>query len=60
LIPLERILPSSNRPPGGRDAVYSHEGIDVVRIARAAWSNMQAGEVVEASTITQQVAKMLF
>jgi penicillin-binding protein 1A len=40
---------------------YSHEGIDVIGIARAAWSNMQAGEVVEgASTITQQVAKMLF
>jgi penicillin-binding protein 1A len=40
---------------------YSHEGIDFIGIARAAWSNVQAGEVVEgASTVTQQVAKMLF
>jgi penicillin-binding protein 1A len=40
---------------------YTHEGVDFVGIARAAWSNIQAGEVVEgASTITQQVAKMLF
>jgi penicillin-binding protein 1A len=40
---------------------YAHPGIDYIGIARAAWSNVQAGEVVEgASTITQQVAKMLF
>jgi penicillin-binding protein 1A len=40
---------------------YAHEGVDFIGIARAAWSNIQAGEVVEgASTITQQVAKMLF
>jgi penicillin-binding protein 1A len=40
---------------------YAHEGVDFIGIARAAWSNIQAGDVVEgASTITQQVAKMLF
>lgn len=40
---------------------YTHHGIDYIGIARAIWSNVQAGEVVEgASTITQQVAKMLF
>jgi penicillin-binding protein 1A len=40
---------------------YTHEGIDFTGIARAVRSNIQAGEVVEgASTITQQVAKMLF
>jgi penicillin-binding protein 1A len=40
---------------------YAHEGVDFIGITRAAWSNIQAGEVVEgASTITQQVAKMLF
>ncbi|MBI3328705.1 MAG: PBP1A family penicillin-binding protein [Nitrospinae bacterium] len=40
---------------------YTHQGIDVTAIARAAWANVQAGGVVEgASTITQQVAKMLF
>lgn len=40
---------------------YAHHGIDYIGIARAIWSNVQAGEVVEgASTITQQVAKMLF
>ncbi|MBI3330303.1 MAG: PBP1A family penicillin-binding protein [Nitrospinae bacterium] len=40
---------------------YAHRGIDVIAIARAAWANVHAGTVVEgASTVTQQVAKMLF
>ena len=63
LIPLERIPALLKQATlAVEDArFYSHEGIDVIGIARAAWSNMQAGEVVEgASTITQQVAKMLF
>jgi penicillin-binding protein 1A len=63
LIPLERIPATLKQATlAVEDArFYSHEGIDVVGIARAAWSNVQAGEVVEgASTITQQVAKMLF
>jgi penicillin-binding protein 1A len=63
LIPLHRIPAMLKQATlAVEDArFYSHEGIDLVGIARAAWSNMQAGEVVEgASTITQQVAKMLF
>ena len=63
LIPLDRIPAMIKQATlAVEDArFYSHEGIDLVGIARAAWSNVQAGEVVEgASTITQQVAKMLF
>jgi penicillin-binding protein 1A len=63
LIPLEKI-PAILK--GATLAVedarfYTHEGIDFTGIARAVRSNLLAGEVVEgASTITQQVAKMLF
>jgi penicillin-binding protein 1A len=40
---------------------YSHRGIDPKGILRAAWTNYQAGRVVEgASTITMQVARTLF
>jgi penicillin-binding protein 1A len=40
---------------------YSHHGIDPKGILRAAWTNYQAGRVVEgASTITMQVARTLF
>ncbi|TAL00126.1 MAG: PBP1A family penicillin-binding protein, partial [Rhodospirillaceae bacterium] len=40
---------------------YSHGGIDVIGLARAAWSNLRSGHVVQGgSTITQQVAKNLF
>jgi penicillin-binding protein 1A len=63
LIPLERIPARLKEATlAVEDArFYTHDGIDLIGIARAAWSNMQAGEVVEgASTITQQVAKMLF
>jgi penicillin-binding protein 1A len=63
LIPLEKIPPVLKQATlAVEDArFYSHEGIDFIGIVRAARSNMQAGEVVEgASTITQQVAKMLF
>jgi penicillin-binding protein 1A len=63
LIPLDRIPALLKQATlAVEDArFYAHEGIDLIGIARAAWSNMQAGEVVEgASTITQQVAKMLF
>jgi len=39
---------------------YSHHGIDPVSIARAAFKNMQSGNVKQgASTITQQVVKNL-
>ncbi len=63
LIPLDKIPAKLKEATlAVEDArFYAHEGIDFIGIARAAWSNMQAGEVVEgASTITQQVAKMLF
>lgn len=37
---------------------FEHSGVDVQAVARAAWKNYQAGEIVEgASTITQQVAR---
>lgn len=40
---------------------YSHVGIDALGVLRALWVNYRAGEVKEgASTITQQVARMLF
>ncbi len=40
---------------------YDHPGIDPKGVLRAAWTNYQAGRVVEgASTITMQVARTLF
>ncbi len=40
---------------------YEHHGIDLRGIARAAWRNYDAGEVVEGgSTITQQLVKVLY
>src|SRR5690606_37642543 len=40
---------------------YGHPGVDPFGIARAAWANFRAGEVVQGgSTITQQLAKNLF
>lgn len=39
---------------------YEHDGADDAAIARAAWSNMRAGETVSgASTLTQQLIKNL-
>ncbi len=39
---------------------FSHEGLDLMGIARAAWSNLVAGSVVQGgSTITQQLAKSM-
>ena len=38
---------------------YSHNGIDPVRIAGAAWRNFRAGRILEGgSTITQQLARV--
>lgn len=40
---------------------YSHFGIDPVGLARAAWTDLRAGHLVQGgSTITQQLAKVLF
>ncbi len=40
---------------------YSHFGLDVIGLLRAAWRNVRAGRIVQGgSTITQQVAKNLF
>ncbi len=39
---------------------FSHEGLDLAGIVRAAWANLREGRVVQGgSTITQQVAKSL-
>jgi penicillin-binding protein 1A len=39
---------------------FSHDGVDLQAVLRAAWANYRAGKVVEgASTITQQVARNL-
>jgi penicillin-binding protein 1A len=62
-VPLQRI------PPALRNAIiavedarfYSHLGVDVRGILRAAYANFRHGRVVEGgSTITQQLAKVLF
>ncbi|WP_417804965.1 transglycosylase domain-containing protein, partial [Thalassospira lucentensis] len=40
---------------------YDHFGIDLLGIARAAWTNLTVGRIAEGgSTITQQLAKNLF
>jgi len=40
---------------------YQHDGLDYQAIARAAYANLTAGEVVEGgSTITQQLARIVF
>jgi penicillin-binding protein 1A len=62
-VPLQQI------PPALRNAIiavedarfYSHIGVDVRGILRAAYANFRHGRVVEGgSTITQQLAKVLF
>jgi penicillin-binding protein 1A len=62
-VPLQQI------PPQLRNAIiavedarfYSHFGVDVRGILRAAYANFRHGRVVEGgSTITQQLAKVLF
>jgi penicillin-binding protein 1A len=63
LVPLEQIpLHLRQATVAVEDArFYSHRGLDWLGVLRALWVNMRAGEVREgASTITQQVARMLF
>ncbi len=39
---------------------YEHDGIDVIGVARATWNNASGGNRQGASTITQQLAKVLY
>ncbi|MFT4622771.1 MAG: penicillin-binding protein 1C, partial [Myxococcota bacterium] len=42
------------------DRFTLHPGIDPIAVARAAWANLRAGEVVEGgSTLTQQTARLI-
>jgi len=62
-------VPLKSIPPVVRDAFiaiedvrfYEHPGVDLRAIARAAWTNLRGGKVVEGgSTITQQLVKNSF
>ncbi|MBC7107160.1 MAG: penicillin-binding protein 1A, partial [Firmicutes bacterium] len=62
-------VPLKSIPPAVRDAFiaiedarfYEHPGVDLRAIARAAWTNLRGGRVVEGgSTITQQLVKLSF
>jgi penicillin-binding protein 1A len=62
-VPLERISPNLV------DAIlaiedqrfYDHGGLDIVRIAGAAWTNLREGRAVQGgSTLTQQLARQSF
>lgn len=64
-----RLVPLADLPPALIDAVlaaedhrfYEHHGIDLVRIAKAAWIDLTAGHVVQGgSTLTQQLMKNFF
>ncbi len=64
-----RLVPLGDIPPAFIDAVlaaedhrfYEHHGIDLVRIAKAAWIDLIAGHVVQGgSTLTQQLMKNFF
>ncbi|MDB4982589.1 MAG: penicillin-binding protein family [Myxococcales bacterium] len=62
LLPVEQIPPVVKHAFVAAEDIrfYSHGGIDYQGIARAAWTNLRAGRVVQGgSTITQQVAKLL-
>jgi penicillin-binding protein 1B len=64
-----RLLPLTEMPPAFIDAIlaaedhrfYEHHGIDVVRVAKAAWVNFTHGHVMQGgSTLTQQLMKNFF
>lgn len=68
-IDRSKFVPFEDIPKVMQDAIvaaedrrfYDHGAVDPVGIARAAWTNYQAGETVEGgSTISQQVVKNLF
>ncbi|MEO8010566.1 MAG: transglycosylase domain-containing protein, partial [Dokdonella sp.] len=57
---LPALLVSGLQAVEDRDFKH-HQGIDALAIARAGWSNLIAGEVVQGgSTLTQQLVKNLF
>jgi len=64
-----RLIPLGEMPPAFIDAIlaaedhrfYEHHGIDVIRVAKAAWINFTQGHVVQGgSTLTQQLMKNFF
>jgi penicillin-binding protein 1B len=64
-----RLLPLSEMPPAFIDAIlaaedhrfYEHHGVDLIRIAKAAWVDFTEGRVVQGgSTLTQQLMKNFF
>jgi penicillin-binding protein 1A len=60
-VPLERVSPHMVAAIIAVEdrRFYSHNGIDAVRIAGAAWRNFRAGRIREGgSTITQQLARV--
>ena len=62
LVPLSEIAPEVKHAflAAEDSEFYSHEGVDLFGILRAAWKNFQAGEIVQGgSTITQQVIKSM-
>ncbi len=61
LVPLERFPDHVRRAfIAAEDArFYQHLGFDPIGIGRAAWANLSGGAKQGASTITQQVARML-
>ncbi|MFO7717922.1 MAG: PBP1A family penicillin-binding protein [Desulfohalobium sp.] len=62
LVPLGEIAPEVKHAflAAEDSEFYSHEGVDLFGIMRAAWKNFQAGEIVQGgSTITQQVIKSM-
>ena len=62
LVPLSEMAPvvKSAFLAAEDEEFYSHEGVDLFGIMRAAWKNFQAGEIVQGgSTITQQVIKSM-
>ncbi len=64
-----RLVRLAQIPPAFIDAImaaedhrfYEHHGLDLVRIAKAAWVNIHSGHVVQGgSTLTQQLMKNFF
>jgi penicillin-binding protein 1B len=64
-----RLVRLSQIPPALIDAIlaaedhrfYEHHGLDPIRIAKAAWINLNSGHVVQGgSTLTQQLMKNFF